>query len=231
MNNFSGREKRARCRGRAGHHASIGAHLSLSLDLGLGIQLQLARRALGSPAHVDTSTLRCCVVARFREMRFCHESHHHLGALFSVVCPNYLPMRCQNKYTRHNCLLVFCREFAIDYDIFFFCRSTSKSSSNGSHQTSPAPRRRRPHGGGGRGPVSGPAGGLLHRTQVPRVERGARRGGARLTHARRRSRVTCVPRTCSSSGMIYFLTVGTRPVIRRVRTAPPRPWNPIDTHR
>ena len=162
------------------------------------------------------------------EMRFCHESHHHLGALFSVVCPNYLPIRCQNKYTRHDCLLVFCSEFAIDYALFYVRRSTSKSSSNGSHQTSPAPRRRRPHGGGGRGPVSGPAGGLLHRTQVPRVERGARRGGARLTHARRRSRVTCVPRTCSSSGMIYFLTVGTRPVIRRVRTAPPRPWNPID---
>ena len=32
---------------------------------------------------------------------------------------------------------MFCREFAIDYDFFFVCRSTSKSSSNGSHlQTS-----------------------------------------------------------------------------------------------
>ena len=41
----------ARVRIVAAGSRGIGAYLGLSLDLGIGIQLQLARRALGSPAH------------------------------------------------------------------------------------------------------------------------------------------------------------------------------------
>ena len=41
----------ARVRIIAAGSGGIGAYLGLSLDLGIRIQLQLARRALGSPAH------------------------------------------------------------------------------------------------------------------------------------------------------------------------------------
>ena len=42
----------ARVRIVAAGSRGIGAYLGLSLDLGIRIQLQLARRALGSPAHL-----------------------------------------------------------------------------------------------------------------------------------------------------------------------------------
>ena len=59
----------ARVRIIAAGSGGIGAYLGLSLDLGIRIQLQLARRALGSPAHRVEWVVRarCDVLLRGEE--------------------------------------------------------------------------------------------------------------------------------------------------------------------